>query len=31
MEHKAGIDKMAFDMAYDLKSHDICSLSLWSE
>ena len=27
---KAGIDKMAFDMAYDLKPHDICSLSLWS-
>ena len=21
---------MAFDMAYDLKPHDICSLSLWS-
>ena len=27
---KAGIDKMAFDMAYDLKPHNICSLSLWS-
>jgi len=27
---KAGIDKMAFDMAYDLKPHEICSLSLWS-
>jgi len=27
---KAGIDKMAFDMAYDLKPFDICSLSLWS-
>ena len=27
---KAGIDKMAFDMAYDLKPHQICSLSLWS-
>ena len=27
---KAGIDKMAFDMAYDLKEFDICSLSLWS-
>ncbi len=27
---KAGIDKMAFDMAYDLKPFEICSLSLWS-
>ena len=27
---KAGIDKMAFDMAYDLKPFNICSLSLWS-
>ena len=27
---KAGIDKMAFDMAYDLRPFDICSLSLWS-
>jgi NAD(P)-dependent dehydrogenase (short-subunit alcohol dehydrogenase family) len=27
---KAAIDKMAFDMAYDLKPFDICSLSLWS-
>ena len=27
---KAGIDKMAFDMAYDLKPFNICSISLWS-
>ena len=27
---KAGTDKMAFDMAYDLKPFDICSISLWS-
>jgi len=27
---KAGIDKMAFDMAHDLKPFEICSLSLWS-
>ena len=27
---KAAIDKMAFDMAHDLKPFNICSLSLWS-
>ena len=27
---KAGIDKMAFDMAFDFKDHDVCSISLWS-
>ena len=27
---KAGTDKMAFDMAYDLKPFNICSISLWS-
>ena len=27
---KAGIDKMAFDMAFDFKDHDVCSVSLWS-
>jgi NAD(P)-dependent dehydrogenase (short-subunit alcohol dehydrogenase family) len=27
---KAGTDKMAFDMAYDLKPYNICSISLWS-
>ena len=27
---KAAIDKMAFDMAHDLKPFNVCSLSLWS-
>ena len=27
---KAAIDKMAFDMAHDLRPFNICSLSLWS-
>ncbi len=27
---KAGVDKMAFDMAHDLKEFQVCSISLWS-
>ena len=27
---KAGLDKMAFDMAYDLKDHGVTAVSMWS-
>ncbi|MEK9649706.1 MAG: SDR family NAD(P)-dependent oxidoreductase [Gammaproteobacteria bacterium] len=27
---KAGLDKMAFDMAYDLKDHGVTTVSIWS-
>ena len=27
---KAGLDKMAFDMAYDLKDHGVTAVSIWS-
>jgi NAD(P)-dependent dehydrogenase (short-subunit alcohol dehydrogenase family) len=27
--HKAGMDKMAFDMAVEFRGHNVCSLSIW--